>query len=421
MRNLTSCVLGVLILVVPVHGQTSADLDELVPYYMDQAIIPGISAALFEDGRVVWTGAFGRMDAGTSNAVTNGTVFEAASLSKPVIAYLTLKLVARGVLDLDAPLWDEMGYSRLDHDERTRRITARMVLNHTSGMPNWGGTPITLNFDPGTSWNYSGEAFVYLATMLERRTGVSLNELVSTEVFEPLGMEHSSFIWRSDYDTSAASPHDLIGRAKKKNRPSEPIAASSLHTTASDYAAFVLALMKGEGLPEDLAREMLSKQTEISGWGNSETWAYLSWGLGWGIQSGNNTPAIWHWGDNGDFRSFVIAYPETGDGFVYFANSNNGLSIAESLIGELFEGEHWSLKYLDYQRWDQPRRRARIGLQKSFYEDGGEASWQLLERVAKTFPDNVVQNESNRLANFLLDEGREDLSSAVREWMAARF
>ncbi|GAB5536738.1 MAG: hypothetical protein Rubg2KO_29870 [Rubricoccaceae bacterium] len=388
---------------------------------MAQAEIPGLSAALIEEGRVTWTGAFGLRDVDTGALVTNETIFEAASLSKPVIAYLALRLVARGEIDLDVPLWDDIGYDRLNHDERATRITARMVLSHTSGLPNWGGTPITLNHDPGEAWNYSGEGFVFLAEMIERRTGMSLNDLVRVEVFEPLGMDHSSFIWQPDYESGAALPHDMIGRAMEKGKPSTPVAASSLHTTASDYAKFVQAALWGEGLPEDLAQEMLSKQASVSGWGDSETWAYLSWGLGWGLQAGDLAPAVWHWGDNGDFRSFVIAYPSLKKGFVYFANSNNGLSIAESLVGDLFPDEHWALRYLDYQRWDQPRRRARIGLQKSFYEDGGDASWELLERIASEFPANVVQNETNRLANFLLQEGKQDLSEAVTAWSADRF
>lgn len=421
MRHLIALSVGLFILTTHALGQVPSDLDVLLPDLMEKSGIPGLSAALIDNGDVVWTGAFGLRDAGTGEAVTDETVFEAASLSKPVIAYMSLRLAARGDLDLDAPLWDETGYARLEHDERATWITARMVLSHTSGLPNWGGTPLTLNHDPGTAWNYSGEGFVFLAEMLERRTGMSLNELVETEVFQHLGMTHSSFVWREDYDDSAAMPHDMIGRPVDKIKPTVPIAASSLHTTASDYAAFVQAVLLGTGLPGELAKEMLSIQSQVNGWGDSETWAYLSWGLGWGLQEGERAPAIWHWGDNGNFRSFVVAYPDMRDGFVYFTNSNNGLSIAESLIGEVFEDEHWSLKYLDYQRWDQPRRRARIGLQKSFFEDGGEASWRLLEQVAAEFPTNVAKNETSRLVNFLAEEGKEDLSKAVQEWSAARF
>ncbi|MEM1057184.1 MAG: serine hydrolase domain-containing protein, partial [Bacteroidota bacterium] len=224
--------------------------------------------------------AFGTRDIDTGAPVSDETVFEAASLSKPVVAYLTLKLASRGLIDLDSPLWDDAGYARLDHDPRAAQITPRMVLSHTSGLPNWGGTPLTLNHDPGTAWNYSGEGFVFLAEMLERQTGTRLNDLLTAEVFGPLGMDRSSFVWRPDYESDAALPHDMIGRVMEKTKLSDEVAAASLHTTASDYASFVQAVLSGDGLSEGLAGEMLSEQAAVSGWGDRETWAHLSWGLG---------------------------------------------------------------------------------------------------------------------------------------------
>ena len=149
-------------------GQPSATteqnpLQQVLPELMENAGSPGASAAWVKGGRVAWTGAFGVTDAGTGAPVVADTIFEAASLSKPVVAFIAMRLASRGVLDLDAPLWGSAegeGYERLAHDERARRITARMVLSHTSGLPNWGGTPLEMNSDPGTAWNYSGEGFV---------------------------------------------------------------------------------------------------------------------------------------------------------------------------------------------------------------------------------------------------------------------
>jgi CubicO group peptidase (beta-lactamase class C family) len=389
---------------------------------MEEAGIPGLSAAWVEGGQVAWTGAFGVRDATTGTPVTDETVFEAASLSKPVVAYVAMRLVARGELDLDIPLWDDVGYERLAHDDRARGITPRMILTHTSGLPNWGGTPLELNRDPGSGWNYSGEGFVYLATLLERRTGLGLNELARREVFDPLGMAHSSFVWRSDYDTLAATPHDLLGRAGRKNRPTSANAAASLHTTAADYARFLVAVMGGEGLPDAVAEEMLTAQADIGGWGSRETWEYLSWGLGWGLQRGERAPAIWHWGDNGDFRCFVVAYPELGDGLVYFTNSNSGLAVAEAVTDLAFDDTQWSVRYLDYQSYDQPRRRARIALRRSFIEEGGEeGAWELLERLSSEFPADVAESEALGLAGFLGQEGRAELGVSVLRWGAERF
>jgi CubicO group peptidase (beta-lactamase class C family) len=103
------------------------------------------------DGRIVWAGAFGTRDDSAQTPVDTATVFEAASLSKPVFAYLVLRLADRGELDLDRPLAEMLEYSRVAHDARARRITARMVLSHGTGLPNWGGEQLTLHFEPGTA------------------------------------------------------------------------------------------------------------------------------------------------------------------------------------------------------------------------------------------------------------------------------
>jgi hypothetical protein len=133
------------------------------------------------------------------------------------------------------------------------------------------------------------------------------------------------------------------------------------------------------------------------------------------VQQSDRGRAIWHWGDNGDFRCFVIFYPDQGDGLVYFTNSNNGLAIAESLVGAAFEDTQWSLRYLDYQTWDSPRRAARIGLPLAFLESD-DAGWALLEEVARDFPANVADNEARRVGRFLVDEGRSGVGLRVLAW-----
>jgi CubicO group peptidase (beta-lactamase class C family) len=273
------------------QSATSQSLQEQIPVLMEAADIPGLSAALVEDGGITWLGAFGVMHADTGGAVTDVTVFEAASLSKPVFAYAVLRLADRGEFDLDAPLLEMWEHDRLTHDDRARLITGRMVITHSSGLPNWGG-------------------------------------------FEPLGMTHSHYRWVPAYDSLAASPHDELGYASDKRRPDEGNAAASLHTTARDYARFVVAVMRGEGLSPETRAAMLTPQTDVlsSDWGDDdEPKRHLFWGLGVGLQQGSAGTAFWHWGDNLTMRCYVIAYPETGRGIVYFTNSENGLSIAPDM------------------------------------------------------------------------------------------
>ena len=144
------------------------------------------------------------MNDSAQTPLDTATIFEAASLSKPVFAYLVLRLADRGEFDLDRPLLEMLEYPRVAHDERSKRITARMVLSHGTGLPNWGGERLTLQFDPGTAYGYSGEGFVFLQKAIERVTGRSLEALARREVFQPLGMTRSSFVWQERFAGNAA-------------------------------------------------------------------------------------------------------------------------------------------------------------------------------------------------------------------------
>jgi CubicO group peptidase (beta-lactamase class C family) len=140
----------------PVQRPDTAALEREIPHLLEVTGIPGLSMAVVQNGRVVWAGAFGTLNDNAKTPLNTGTVFEAASLSKPVFAYLVLRLADRGEFDLDRPLYEMLEYPRLAHDERYKRITARIVLSHGTGMPNWGGEKLTLRFDPGTDYGYSG-------------------------------------------------------------------------------------------------------------------------------------------------------------------------------------------------------------------------------------------------------------------------
>ena len=393
-------------------GQDTARIQALESL-MESGNVPGLQLATVAKGRVHETLALGRMDASSSVPVTSTTVFEAASLSKTVTAYIAFRLVDRGELSLDEPLWDLIEYERLAHDERARAITPRMVLSHTSGLPNWGGTPLELNNDPGTEWSYSGEGFVFLQRAMEALTGRPLEELAESEVFEPMGLAHTSFVWKDAYEKTKAMGHDLLGRPDEEpRRRTEANAAASLHTTARDYGTFLAAVLRGDGLSEASHAEMIEPVVQADARGSEETHPHVSWGLGWGVQDSNRGRAIWHWGDNGVFRAFVVGYPETEDGLVYFTNSEAGLSIAESLLGHFFQDTFWAVRWLDYARWDDPIHRARLALRASFlqgYETGMATLDSLLGSPSlEGIDESVVAEELERAMTFLAEEGEPE-------------
>jgi len=164
---------------------------------MKEAEIPGLSIALVRDGKTYWAQSFGERDVATKAPVMEDTVFNVGSLSKPVFAYGVLKLVDQGKLGLDVPLTKYLLKPYVEGDDRLQQITARFVLSHRTGFPNWrGNDPLKIYFTPGERFSYSGEGMVYLQKVVEQITGKPLNDYMQEAVFAPLGMTSSSYVWR---------------------------------------------------------------------------------------------------------------------------------------------------------------------------------------------------------------------------------
>jgi CubicO group peptidase (beta-lactamase class C family) len=392
----------------------SSRLGEQIPKLMQAGDIPGLSIAVIQNGRISWSAAFGVRDVSSGASVQKDTIFPAASLSKPVVAYLTLRLADRGTLNLDTPLVNYLPYDRLQHDERARRITARMVLSQSTGLPNWGAEKLSLDFTPGERFGYSGEGFVFLQKVLEKLTGRSLQDLAHEEVFAPLGMRRTSFIWQDSFagGGGAVVGVNKLGQPQVIPREPQANAASSLLTTAEDYGRFLIAVLKGQGLKKETAAAMLAPQVRIAGRifdakspvGSGE----VAWGLGWGLErSGPAKPFwIWHWGDNGGFRAWTTASPGQRTGVVYLTNSVEGLSIAEAVSRLTVGIGQPALGRLEYERYDSPRRLARKDLERAFANLGGAAGLQRYREFQAKSPDLIDAKLSDSLVDFLSGTGK---------------
>lgn len=336
-------------------------LETEIPHLMQAAGVIGLSVAQIKDATIVWRQGFGIKSQSSSEPVTVDTIFEAASFSKPVCAYAALMLCEQGVLELDTPLALYLPEPNLPDEPRFQRITMRHVLSHVTGLPNWRprGAPLQMHFEPGDRFSYSGEGYVYLQRVIEHVTAQPLANYLATNVFRPLGMFNSSFIWTEDYETLSAQGHDQQGNPVEKFHPSIANAASSLHTSPTEFAHFLLALMQpspGTGLHpgyESLA-EMLRPQVQVN---DAHSWQpdwfrpdvvindRVSWGLGWGIQHHAGGDTFWHWGDNGCFKAFAIGNKQRGTGLVLMSNSANASSlwapIVHSVMGQEQPGLAW--------------------------------------------------------------------------------
>jgi len=329
-------------------------LEQTLPELMRKYCVPGMSLTLIRDGSIYWVKSFGVKDGKVP--VTKDTTFEAASLSKVVFAYAVLKLVDQGKIDLDAPLQHYLDTPYIPGDTRINKITARMVLSHRTGLPNWRPKEgLTIHFDPGDHFSYSGEGFVFLAKAVERITDKSLNDFMQQMVFTPLGMTSSSYVWRQEYEARTAIGHDKDGRAQDKWKPKEANPASSLQTTALDYARFMTTLLDGKGLKPNTLKQMETPQTAVEQncTANCFDVAPLStsvfWGLGVGLEKTSAGQAFWHWGDNGAFKAYMVGFPEHKSGLVMFTNSENGLSIADAAVKAALGSDQPSLQWLNHR------------------------------------------------------------------------
>ena len=330
-----------------------AELDAQIQAWMAELVVPGVGVAVVQNARTVWQRGFGVRDTSSKAPVDDATVFEAQSMSKPVFAYAVLKLRERGVLDLDVPLTKYTPDRWLAGDPRLDRITARHVLSHTSGFPNWRSKddPLRINSTPGEKYRYSGEGYSYLQSVVTRLAGrvdpsdcgtfelgvricaTDIDGYMKANVLSPLGMTSSAYLWDATIEPRLARRHDASGKPLELARPTLPAvaryaSAGGLLTTAADYAKFVIAVLEPrDGDPFRLSRasiaEMVTAQVKVD-----ET---VSWALGWAVAHPPGGDVIFHAGGITGAHCLAMASVPRKTGIVVMTNGQNGYKLIEKL------------------------------------------------------------------------------------------
>ncbi|HWJ90517.1 MAG TPA: serine hydrolase domain-containing protein [Flavisolibacter sp.] len=347
--------------------------------------VAGLAIAVFNNGEVVYKKTFGYKNLKTKAPIKTSTNFYGASLSKSLFAVLVMKLVEEGVLDLDRslqtyldkPIYDfkpatkwHDHYEDLKKDTLYSRITARMCLDHTTGMPNWRwdepDQTLRVKFEPGSKYSYSGEGLVYLQVVLEKMLGKPLEQLMREKIFEPLNMNMSAYSWKMRFESDYCIGHDSNGKLYPKDKDNEPRAASTLETTLDDYSAFLSAVLQNRILKPETTARMFSAQIRIRSiqqFGplrfrdSTENDAIqLGYGLGWGVLQSPYGRGAFKEGHGDGFQHYTVLFPDQGTGILIMTNSDNGESIfknlLEYLIGDTFTPWYWE-NYLpyDYKKW----------------------------------------------------------------------
>ena len=280
---------------------------------------------------------------GSSHPVHANSVFQAASLTKPVTAFVALALAREGKLDLNAPASRYLpdGYRHRQNPAASppkfdlvkagvlAGIPVASLLNHTSGLPNWTGAQLTPGFEAGKRWQYSGEAYVLIQSIISAITGQDFEAVVDRYVFEPLAMDHSRLRLTDDMRGQIASSTGWL----PWSRPiefAEANAAASLHTTAGDYAKLLARWVNDETLLALTLSKPVATDASLG----------LSWGYGWGIESAHGGPYLWHWGNNPGYRAFAMVSATSGNGFTLLTNCERGLALARPLARATVPSEH---------------------------------------------------------------------------------
>ena len=329
-----------------------------LPRLAERDHVPGAAAALVHRGELVWQGATGVVGRGrgASAAITAGTRFQVASLSKPVTALGVMLLAEEGRLDLDRPVWDYIDDwrpqgSRYD----ASAVTARLLLSHRAGMgvhgypghapdrplpallasldgDSAGAGPVTLVAEPGSAVLYSSGGYAILQLLVERVTGEAFAAFMERRVLRPLGMNASSFESAPDERTFATG-HGWWGNPLPAYEFREQ-AASGLLSTAGDVARFLTvfsdpAAQRSVGISRASLAAMLEP-----GEGGGFTLGFALDAAATRAENGVVVPGprlVWHNGSNRGFRAVLAGAPDSGDGFVVLTNSDRGQAMTDDL------------------------------------------------------------------------------------------
>jgi len=356
---------------------TSVPVEEVeaaIAQAMERGAVPGLSCAILNDGQIVYQNGFGYKDKGAGAEADAETIFAAASFSKTAFAYLVVLLAEEGIIDLDRPLHEYLGkplpeypaYADLAGDERWKQITARIVLSHSTGFPNWRFlTPdgkLKFTFSPGTRYGYSGEGIALLQMVVQEVTGENLETLAQERVFGPLQMDRTSYVWQEAFEANHARPHDTYQRAKALQKRHEADAAGSMMTTAGDYAKLLVAILNAEGKRKATLGQILEPQIEIDSpqmfapleAGRTDRYREigLAWGLGWGRFDSQHGRAFFHTGHDMGWQNYTVTFADKGIGIVLLSNSDNFEAVAPQLVEAAIGDTVSPFEWLGYPPFD---------------------------------------------------------------------
>ncbi|HEV7374777.1 MAG TPA: serine hydrolase domain-containing protein, partial [Pyrinomonadaceae bacterium] len=288
--------------------------DDAIQKLLDENKIPALGIGVIRGGKLTGIKVFGEIKKGETAPFN--TIFNVASLTKPITAMVALRLASAGKLNLDEPLDKYWIDPDIKDDPRHKKLTTRLVLSHQTGFANWRwlnkSKKLEFAFEPGAKYQYSGEGFEYLRKALEEKFKKPLAKMADELIFKPLEMRDTRFVWDANMNEARfAVGSDAKGNPYKINKNTKANAADNLLTTVEDYGKFLVAVMNRDGLSKDVFDEMIRHQVK--------TKDDKYFGLGWEIYDlGNGDFALSHGGSDEGVKTLVFMLPKSKNGLIIF-------------------------------------------------------------------------------------------------------
>jgi CubicO group peptidase (beta-lactamase class C family) len=410
---------------------STSEIDATMTRLLQAAEVTGAAIAVIDHGRIAYQGAYGFRDQERHLPLTIDSVMSAASITKPTFAYLVMELVDQGILNLDKPIYQYLPkplpeypkYADLAGDPRYQQITARMLLSHTAGFPNWRwfepDRKLRIHFEPGSRFAYSGEGIDLLQLVVETVTNQPLDKLIEEKVFAPFGMTRTSLVWQDRFASDFANGYDEYGRLLGAHQWKHADAAGSMLTTVRDLARFIDAVMEGKNLRPQTHREIFRPQVQIMSRHefpslNTETTdanksIRLSYGLAWGLYWTPYGEAFFKEGHDEGWRNYTVCFQKPQTGIVILTNSSNGEGIFKQVLETVLKNNFTPIEWEGYTPYDKLPPRPPLKQHKPVVVEG-----KVLDRYAGrygTLPDLVltVRREGDHLSLQENEEPRQEL------------
>ncbi|MGI9649740.1 serine hydrolase domain-containing protein [Chryseobacterium sp. RLHN22] len=349
---------------------SSEVLQKRLQQIVDSANLAGLQVAIVNKNKIVWSSSFGYKDVENQQKLDDNTAMYAASLTKPISAYMFLRLVDKGIFDLDKPIhyylkkpikeypkWKDLN----ENIESFNLITPRMLLSHSAGLPvlrQLYDNKVLFLAKPGEKYYYSNEGINLLGFVVEEYTGKTLQTIAVEEVFVPLKMTATSMIWERKFENNFSNGYFSDGKKYGSERRETARAAGSMTTTAIDYSRFIIQLMKRKGLKENTMNQMLSPQIAVKskrGFGplkdtftNDNDEIKLSWGLGVGLFQSSYGPGFFHTGHGDANQNFALGFPDKEIAVVLMSNSENFEHVSKQILETCVGKSNVPLKWLGH-------------------------------------------------------------------------